>query len=141
MEKAQNFANAIKQLRKSNGITLDQISDSCKIKKSYFEKMENGDFSFKPYIYIKLFLIEYLKYIDLDKAESIIQEFDNIFNSSTPNINLTFMPPDEDNIDNIDNIDSNPIDSTEYDPKQIATIIFIIIFIIFIYQAITSFLI
>ena len=70
MEKTQNFANAIKQLRKSKGITLDQISDACKIKKNYFEKMEAGDFSFKPNIYIKLFLIEYLKYIDINKAEA-----------------------------------------------------------------------
>ena len=96
MEKTQNFANAIKQLRKSKGITLDQISDACKIKKNYFEKMEAGDFSFKPNIYIKLFLIEYLKYIDRDKADSIIQEFDNIFNPSSTNLNLTFMPPDND---------------------------------------------
>ena len=138
MEKAQNFANAIKQLRKSKGITLDQISDACKIKKNYFEKMENGDFSFKSNIYIKLFLIEYLKYIDLNKAESIIQEFDNIFNPSATDINLTFMPPSD---NDIDNIDFNSIEATEYDPKQIAKIIFIIIVIIFTYQTITSFLI
>lgn len=138
MDKIQNFANAIKQLRKSKGITLDQISDACKVKKNYFEKMENGDFSFKSDIYVKLFLVEYLKYIDLDKAESIIQEFDNIFNPSVTDINLTFMPP---SVDDIDNVDLNPIESTDYDPKQIAIIIFIIIFIIFIYQAINSFLI
>ena len=48
------------------------------------------------------------------------------------------MPP---SVDDIDNVDLNPIESTDYDPKQIAIIIFIIIFIIFIYQAINSFLI
>tara|TARA_B100000945_G_scaffold49949_1_gene35566 strand:+ start:1490 stop:1906 length:417 start_codon:yes stop_codon:yes gene_type:complete len=138
MEKAQNFANAIKQLRKSKGITLDQISDACKIKKNYFEKMEAGDFSFKPNIYIKLFLIEYLKYIDIDKADSIIQEFDTIFTPSSTNINLTFMPPDN---DDEGDIDLGSIHSTDYDPKQIATIILIIIFIIFTYKAISSFLV
>ena len=135
MEKTQNFANAIRQLRKSKGITLDQISDACNIKKNYFEKMEAGDFSFKPTIYVKLFLIEYLKYIDIDKADSIIQEFDNIFNPSSTNINLTFMPPAN---DDESDIELNLINSTDYDPKQIATIILIIIFIIFIYQAISN---
>ena len=135
MEKTQNFANAIKQLRKSKGITLDQISDACNIKKNYFEKMEAGDFSFKPIIYVKLFLIEYLKYIDIDKADSIIQEFDNIFNPSSTNINLTFMPPAN---DDESDTELNLINSTDYDPKQIATIILIIIFIIFIYQAISN---
>tara|TARA_B100001113_G_scaffold195421_1_gene160306 strand:- start:15 stop:431 length:417 start_codon:yes stop_codon:yes gene_type:complete len=138
MEKTQNFANAIKQLRKSKGITLDQISDACKIKKNYFEKMEAGDFSFKPNIYIKLFLIEYLKYIDIDKADSIIQEFDNIFNPSSTNLNLTFMPPDNDDEGDID-LDS--LSSTDYDPKQIATVILTIIIIIITYQAISSFLV
>ena len=138
MEKTQNFANAIKQLRKSKGITLDQISDACKIKKNYFEKMEAGDFSFKPNIYIKLFLIEYLKYIDIDKADSIIQEFDNIFNPSSTDINLTFMPPAN---DDEGDIELGSINSTDYDPKQIATIILTIIIIIITYQAISSFLV
>ena len=138
MEKTQNFANAIKQLRKSKGITLDQISDACKIKKNYFEKMEAGEFSFKPNIYIKLFLIEYLKYIDIDKADSIIQEFDNIFNPSSTNLNLTFMPPDN---DDEGDIDLESLSSTDYDPKQIATVILTIIIIIITYQAISSFLV
>ena len=30
MEKAQNFAKALKELRKSKGISLEQISDFCK---------------------------------------------------------------------------------------------------------------
>jgi len=137
MEKTQNFANAIKQLRKSKGITLDQISDACKIKKNYFEKMEAGDFSFKPKIYIKLFLIEYLKYIDIDKVDSIIQKFDNIFNPSSTDVNLTFMPPTDDEGD----IELGSINSTDYDPQQIATIIMTIIIIIITYQAISYLLV
>ena len=75
MEKLDNFAIALKELRDSKGITLDQISDSTKIKITYLEKIESGDFSFKSEIYIKLFLKEYLKCIDYDKSESILQEF------------------------------------------------------------------
>ena len=137
MEKAQNFATAIKQLRKSKGLTLDQISNSCKIKKNYLEKMERGDFSFKPKIYVKLFLNEYLKCIDLDKSESILQEFDNIFNTKPLNLDLTFMPPSDD--ENSDQSEST-FKPNDYDPKQIASIILIIIIIISIYLATTSLL-
>ena len=138
MEKIQNFANAIKQLRKSKGFTLEQISDSCKIKKVYLERMESGDFSFKPEIYIKLFLREYLRYIDLDKSESIMQEFNNMFNSQSQDIDLTFMPPANDQDDEV--IES-VFDTNNYDPKRIATIIIVIIIIIMVYQFISSFLI
>ena len=138
MEKAQNFATAIKQLRKSKGLTLDQISDSCKIKKNYLEKMERGDFSFKSEIYVKLFLNEYLKYIDSNKSESIMQEFNSIFNTKSLDVDLTFMPPSDDQ-------DNNQSDSTiefdDYDPKQIAIIILVIIIIISTYLFITSLLV
>ena len=137
MEKPQNFATAIKQLRKSKGLTLDQISNSSKIKKIYLEKMERGDFSFKPEVYVKLFLNEYLKYIDLDKSESILQEFDNIFNTQSLDVDLTFMPPS--NAENSDQSESE-FEPNVYDPKQIATIILIIIIIISIYLAATSLL-
>ena len=137
MEKINNFANAIKQLRKSKGITLDQISDSCKIKKSYFEKMESGDFSFKPNVYIKLFLKEYLKYIDFEKSENIMQEFDSVSNINPIDIDLTFMPLTDEEDLNYNNED-NALESKDYDPKQIATIIGVIIIIIFTYRIIST---
>lgn len=137
MEKIKNFANAIKQLRKSKGITLDQISDSCKIKKSYFEKMESGDFSFKPNVYIKLFLKEYLKYIDFEKSENIMQEFDSVSNINPIDIDLTFMPLTDEEDLNYNN-EGNSLESKDYDPKQIATIIGVIIIIIFTYRIIST---
>ena len=137
MEKIKNFANAIKQLRKSKGITLDQISDSCKIKKSYFEKMESGDFSFKPNVYIKLFLKEYLKYIDFEKSENIMQEFDTVSNINPIDIDLTFMPLTDEEDLNYNN-EENVLESKDYDPKQIATIIGVIIIIIFTYRIIST---
>jgi len=137
MEKINNFANAIKQLRKSKGITLDQISDSCKIKKNYFEKMESGDFSFKPNVYIKLFLKEYLKYIDLEKSENIMQEFNSVSNINPIDVDLTFMPLTDEEDLNYNN-ENNSLESKDYDPKQIATIIGVIIIIIFTYRIIST---
>ena len=63
MEK-QRFALALKELRKSKDITLEQISDSTNIKIKYLQKIESGDFTFKSDVYIKLFLKEYLKYMN-----------------------------------------------------------------------------
>ena len=130
MEKEHSFALALKELRKSKDITLEQISDSTNIKIKYLQKIESGDFTFKPDVYIKLFLKEYLKCIDIEKSDKILQEFNNLFSVSS-NIDLTFMPTeDEDNTD----LNENTFDINEYDPKKIATIILIVIFIIAVYQ-------
>jgi len=130
MEKEHSFALALKELRKSKDITLEQISDSTNIKIKYLQKIESGDFTFKPDVYIKLFLKEYLKCIDIEKSDKILQEFNNLFSVSS-NIDLTFMPTeDEDNTD----LNENTFDINEYDPKKIATIILIVILIIAVYQ-------
>ena len=130
MEKQHNFALALKELRKSKDITLEQISDSTNIKIKYLQKIESGDFTFKSDVYIKLFLKEYLKYIDFEKSDKILQEFNNLF-SSSPEIDLTFMPMNED--EDIE-LNENTFDINEYDPKKIATIIVTVIMIIAVYR-------
>ena len=130
MEKEHSFALALKELRKSKDITLEQISDSTNIKIKYLQKIESGDFTFKSDVYIKLFLKEYLKCIDIEKSDKILQEFNNLF-SAASNIDLTFMPMEDD--DNTD-LNENTFDINEYDPKKIATIILIVILIIAVYQ-------
>ena len=109
-----NFALALKELRKSKDITLEQISDSTNIKIKYLQKIESGDFTFKSDVYVKLFLKEYLKYIDFEKSDKILQEFNNLF-SSSPEIDLTFMPMNED--EDIE-LNENTFDINEYDPKN-----------------------
>ena len=130
MEKEHSFALALKELRKSKDITLEQISDSTNIKIKYLQKIESGDYTFKSDVYIKLFLKEYLKCIDIEKSDKILQEFNNLF-SSTPDINLTFMPMNE---DEDTDLNENTFDINEYDPKKIATIFLIVILIIAAYQ-------
>ena len=130
MEKEHSFALALKELRKSKDITLEQISDSTNIKIKYLQKIESGDYTFKSDVYIKLFLKEYLKCIDIEKSDKILQEFNNLF-SAASNIDLTFIPMEDD--DNTD-LNENTFDINEYDPKKIATIILIVILIIAVYQ-------
>ena len=74
-------ANPIKI--KSKGISLEQISDFCKIKKDYLEKIESGEFSFKSEIYVKLFLKEYIRFVDFKKSDSITNEFNKILNKNS----------------------------------------------------------
>ena len=139
MEKAQNFAKALKELRKSKGISLEQVSDFCKIKKDYLEKIESGEFSFKSEIYVKLFLKEYIRFVDFKKSDSITNEFNKILNKNSitiePDLSSSSKVFDNDNIGN----SQSSFDVYSYNPKKIAAIIFTIIIIIFTYQTIVSF--
>ena len=130
MEKMTNFGIAIKELRKSKDLTLEQASNFCNIKKVYLEKLEKGNFSFKSEIYIKLFLRAYIDYIDLEKSDSIMHEFDNLFNTSSMKPELTFVPAPSTK----DESQKSTFEINSYNPKKIARIIFIIILIIIIYQ-------
>ena len=130
MEKMKNFGIAIRELRESKDLTLEEASNFCKIKKVYLEKFEKGNFSFKSEIYIKLFLRAYMDYVDLEKSDSIMQEFDNLFNVSSTKPELTFVPAPSAK----DKSNKNAFEIDNYNPKKIARIIFIIILIIIIYQ-------
>ena len=134
MEKMKNFGLAIKELRKSKGLTLDQVSDFCKIKKAYLEEFEKGNFSFKSEIYVRLFLKSYIDYIDLQKSDSIMQEFDNLFNTSA-SPELIFSPPSSDE----DKIGLSEFEENSYNPKKIAIIIIVVIIIIVIYQFVINY--
>ena len=137
MDKEQNFARALKELRKSKDITLDEISNSSKIKKEYLEKIENGNFSFKSEIYITLFLREYVSYIDKEKVDSIIQEFKNNFIQKDLIVDSDLkVTPISDSDTKTDQIDFQP---NNYNPKKIASIIATIIVIILLYQSIANY--
>ena len=140
MNKEQNFAKALKELRKSKGLTLDHISDSSKIKKQYLERIENGDFFFKSEIYINLFLKEYIKCVDPQQTDAIMQEFSSIFNTSnleTINSELTFVPINDSDEDPKEEFEL--LNSTNHNPKKIASIITTVIIIIFLYQTISNY--
>ena len=139
MKKEQNFAKALKELRKSKNLTLDQISKSSNIKKKYLENIENGNFSFKPEIYINLFLREYIRHIDLNQVDSITQEFEQIFYKSKlehnkPDLEIT---PTSDTDEEFQEF--NSFDSHSYNPKIIASIIATIIIIILFYKTISNY--
>ena len=137
MDKQQNFGKALKQLRESKEIDLDKISQFTKIHINNLNNLEKGDFSFASMIYVKLFLREYLKYIDPSKVDEIMNKFEDVNNITSSR--LTFLPLEGDDIDNknIEDIDNNsdPVLNDEYfTPKKIGIIILTIIIIVFIIQ-------
>ena len=145
MNKEQSFGKALKQLRESNDIKLDQISSFTKINKQSLENLEGGNFSFTEMIYVRLFLREYIKYIDPQKTDSIINEFENLVDNQSLNKNLTFLPStpedEEELVSDTNEIDSNSYFSKnpDYTPKKIAMIILFIIIIICLYQVVIFF--
>tara|TARA_B100001540_G_C15534879_1_gene518655 strand:- start:31 stop:462 length:432 start_codon:yes stop_codon:yes gene_type:complete len=133
MEKLKNFGKALYQFRNSKNISLEKISNFTKINQDYFEEFEKGNFSVKSEVYTRLFLIEYIKYIDSDKLEEIMNNFDKSYNGKSKNSStLTFVPASdsEDDSTNTDNPE-NIFNSENYTPKKIALIITTFLVIMF----------
>lgn len=73
--KSLTLGEKLKKIREEAGISLAEIATYTKIKQSYLEKIEAGDFEKLPFdVYVKGFLRSYAKYLDLD-AEKVIQQF------------------------------------------------------------------
>jgi hypothetical protein len=71
----KNFAYDLKNIRESKGITLNDIYFLTKIHHSNFEKIESGDFNFQPQTYIRAFLRQYARVLNLDDEE-VLRNYD-----------------------------------------------------------------
>lgn len=72
--KSYTLAEKLKKVREECGISLSEISKSTKIRKSYLENIENGNFDALPAdVYVKGFLKNYADYINLDANEVLRQ--------------------------------------------------------------------
>lgn len=67
----KRFAQDLKSIREEKKISLIEIANETKLHVSIFEKMEKGDFTFQPQTYIRAFLRQYVKYLELDENEVI----------------------------------------------------------------------
>ncbi len=61
------------QRRLEKGLTVEQLSGITKISLHFIEKMENGDFSFLPTVYVKAFLKVYATQVGLDPEVTVHQ--------------------------------------------------------------------
>lgn len=135
MKNLKTFGKALYEFRNSNDITLEKISQITKINQEYFKEFEKGNFSVKSEVYIRLFLIEYIKCIDSNRLDDIMNKFDKSYNGkSKSSTTLTFVPAieNEDNSENINNSE-NIFNSEVYTPQKIALIIvtFLTIMLVF----------
>ncbi len=71
----KNFAQDLKLFRESKGISLNDIYFQTKIHFSNFEKMESGDFNYQPQTYIRAFLRQYARVLELDENE-VLRNYD-----------------------------------------------------------------
>ncbi len=92
MQESAPFFEELKKLRVERDIELSEVSTRTKISLEYLEAMEAGDFTFLPYVYIRLFLKAYTVEVGAE-TEEILQQLDHLMDKKTPTKDL---PPSED---------------------------------------------
>lgn len=65
------FAEQLRKARLKKGVSLQQIAAKTRIDFKFLEAIDNGNFGFLPDLYVKAFLKQYAKAIDLDEQETI----------------------------------------------------------------------
>ena len=65
------FAEQLRKARLKKGSSLQQIAAVTRIDIKFLEAIDNGNFGFLPDLYVKAFLKQYAKAIDLDENETV----------------------------------------------------------------------
>lgn len=65
------FAEQLRKARQKKGISLQQIAAKTRIDIKFLEAIDNGNFGFLPDLYVKAFIRQYAKSVDLDENETI----------------------------------------------------------------------
>lgn len=71
----EKFSRELKKKRESNDITLQQIFNKTRIDVRYLEAIESADFEVMPDVYMRAFIKEYARAIDLD-PENTLKQFE-----------------------------------------------------------------
>ena len=72
-----SIGNKLKKARKSRGLSLEDIKNKSKIKKSYLEALENDNFEKLPgEVYTKVYIRGYAKIVGID-PKKILSEYEN----------------------------------------------------------------
>ncbi|MEI7934041.1 MAG: helix-turn-helix domain-containing protein [Chlorobiaceae bacterium] len=67
------MARELKNVRIKRELTLEDVSQLVKIQKNYLEKIEEGDFSFLPRVYIFTYIKEYAHEMGIRNDETLEQ--------------------------------------------------------------------
>lgn len=65
------LADQLKKARLKKGISLQQMAAITRIDFKFLEAIDNGNFGFLPELYVKAFIKQYAKAVDLDEQETI----------------------------------------------------------------------
>jgi len=65
------FAEELKSARLKKGMSLEQMAAKTRIDIKFLEAIDNGNFGFLPELYVKAFIKQYAKVVDLDEQETI----------------------------------------------------------------------
>lgn len=68
----------LREAREAKGISLEEVSRNTRIKLEYLRAIEDGDFSFLPRPYVRMFVKAYAEEVGLD-PEEVLAEFDRSF--------------------------------------------------------------
>ena len=135
MKILKSFGKALYDLRISQNISLEKISQITKIDQEHFEQFEKGNFSTENEVYIRLFLREYIKCIDSSKIDDIMNNFSRLYHGKTKK-DLIFSP----DIEKESSPPSDDIFSTQnYTPKSIAVVVATFLIIIFVFRLVMYF--
>ncbi|MFB3056027.1 MAG: helix-turn-helix domain-containing protein [Ignavibacteriaceae bacterium] len=67
----KKFTEELKLQREKAGITLQNVAAKTRIDIKFLEALEEGNFNFLPDIYVKAFIKQYAKVVELDEEETI----------------------------------------------------------------------
>src|SRR3989304_4834217 len=67
----ENLGEYIKKEREKKGITLEEAAKATRIRKTYLQAIEGGDFSIQSPVFMKGFLRSYAEFIGLDSTDII----------------------------------------------------------------------
>jgi len=65
------FADELRNARLKKGISLEQMAAKTRIDIKFLEAIDNGNFGFLPELYVKAFIKQYAKVLDLDEQETV----------------------------------------------------------------------
>lgn len=71
----KEFGNDLKLLRESKGVTIAEIAAQTRVNPKFFLNLEAGNFDFQPATYVRAFMKEYARTLDVDENR-ILNEYD-----------------------------------------------------------------
>ncbi|MCF8215452.1 MAG: helix-turn-helix domain-containing protein [Chlorobium sp.] len=69
----EQLASALKHAREQRNLSLDEVSRHVGINRAYIEKIESGDFTFLPGVYVLAYIKEYAGLLDIGNEETFRQ--------------------------------------------------------------------